>query len=375
MENLKNLKIGLVRRGYSSTGGAEAYLLRLAQALCEGGAAVTLYTSKDWPKEAWSAGEIIYLDASSPQKFSDAFEKSRHPGETILSLERVVGCDVFRAGDGVHASWLARRAPYEGWWRRAFRQIVPKHRELIALERAVFNEGGARRVIANSEMVKREIQVFYGWDPERISVVRNGYDPVLLSEEERMKARQDLRKQSGIAFSQPVILFTGSGWERKGLCFAVEAMRHCSDAVLLVAGRGHWRGSTPENVRFLGPRKDIPQLCCAADIFVLPTLYDPSSNACLEALAYGLPVVTTSANGFAELLEEDVTGNRIENPADTPALAAALSAWCDRLELSAATGLQNDLRETCIKRATAFPIEKNMRETLAALEHADPSLP
>ncbi|MFV0337149.1 MAG: glycosyltransferase family 4 protein [Chthoniobacterales bacterium] len=367
MENLKNLKIGLVRRGYSATGGAEAYLLRLAQALSETGAGVTLYTSRDWPREAWTVGEIVYLTADSPMKFSDAFEKNHRAGEIILSLERVAGCDVFRAGDGVHASWLARRARHEPWWRSAFRKMNPKHRELLDLEKKIFSEGGAKHVIANSEMVKREIQDFYGWKAERISVVRNGYDPIFRTQEERSKERIDLREQLGYGESQPLVLFTGSGWERKGLRFAVQAMRHCPDAILLVAGRGHWRGRVPVNVRFLGPRKDVPQLCCAADIFVLPTLYDPSSNACLEAMAYGLPIVTTMANGFAELIKEDETGSRIEDPTDIPALAAALSAWCDHLKVSQTGSLQNALRELCSKQAAAFSVERNLRETLKIL--------
>lgn len=376
---MENLKIGLVRRGYSPTGGAEAYLLRLAAALRGSGAEVTLYTSEEWPEEAWVAGELLRLDGSSPQAFSGAFVKRRKEREAkgrreiILSLERVAACDFFRAGDGVHASWLQRRRPYESWLRRFFRDLKGKHRELLELEQTVFGKNGARHVIANSEMVKREILEIYadsGWTEERVTVVRNGFDALAMSEDERTTARREIRESLGTSVEQRVILFTGSGWERKGLRFAIEAVEQMGDVELWVAGRGRnssaWRNSGC--VRFLGSRKDIPQLCCGADVFVLPTLYDPSSNACLEALAYGLPVVTTQANGFSELLEEGKTGSILDKPEDVAELAGALSAWCDRMMVE---DLAGTVHQNCAEQAAKFSVERNLRETLAVLVGKD----
>ena len=58
-----------------------------------------------------------------------------------------------------------------------------------------------------------------------------------------------------------------------------------------------------EKMRLLGPVADMQSLFAAADMFILPTVYDPFSNACLEALSYGLPVITTLTNGFSEIVE------------------------------------------------------------------------
>ena len=69
-------------------------------------------------------------------------------------------------------------------------------------------------------------------------------------------------------------------------------------------------------VRFLGPVSDMAACYAAADVFVAPTLYDPFSNACLEALAAGLPVLTTPANGFSEILTPGRDGEVIASPAD-----------------------------------------------------------
>ncbi len=74
---------------------------------------------------------------------------------------------------------------------------------------------------------------------------------------------------------------------------------------------------------------DMPALYGAADIFLLPTIYDPFSNACLEALAAGLPVVTTRANGFSEIIENGVHGTVMDDPRNVEAICEALLFWSD----------------------------------------------
>src|SRR4029077_19369390 len=118
------------------------------------------------------------------------------------------------------------------------------------------------------------------------------FDPEL-----REKSREELNLKP----DQIALLFAGSGWERKGLLFAIEAAALCKNRKmrLLVAGRGNarlyktrrlrfWR---EEPVKLLGEVADMLRVYSAADIFILPTTYDPFSNACLEALACGLPVI------------------------------------------------------------------------------------
>jgi len=129
---------------------------------------------------------------------------------------------------------------------------------------------------------------------------------------------------------------------------------------LLVAGRGvadRYRGT---NVRFLGPVKDIASLFASSDILLLPTWYDPFSNACLEALAAGLPVITTDANGFSEIIERGVHGD-ITSPGDVHAIAELLESWQVPGRCSAA-------REACLRLASEFSMEKNARETLRVLQ-------
>ena len=261
----------------------------------------------------------------------------------------------------MHAGWLQRRARYEPKWKSAFRWLNRKHARILELERSLFS-GRAKRVIANSQLVKRDIVQHFRFPEDRIDVVYNG----LPAHPINPGSRGTVRKELEISKDEYVAIFVGSGWERKGLRFAVEAIRQLGEdaPLLLVAGRGDERplASTPR-VRFLGPRTDIPDLLAAADVFVLPTIYDPFSNASLEALAAGLPVITTRANGFSEIIKRDVEGDLLPRPDDIEALMFSLCAWADpaRREM---------IRPRLLAKAAEFSIERNVNETLAVLEKA-----
>jgi UDP-glucose:(heptosyl)LPS alpha-1,3-glucosyltransferase len=362
------LKIAFVRRGYSPSGGAEAYLKRLGRGIVDLGHEAQLISTDDWPSEEWEFGSITRLSSNSPTGFADELEQTRSQirCDVLMSLERVWRCDVYRAGDGVHQAWLNRRRKFEMPLQRFVRATNRKHQDLLKLEESLFRKGGAVRMIANSEMVRREIIDLYNYPADKIDTVRNGvpiekfrFDPAL-----REKWRAELRLKS----NEIALLFAGSGWERKGLRFAIEAFELCRDRKLrlLVAGRGDQRGYRPkrffteEPVRFLGEVGDVRPIYAAADIFILPSIYDPSSNACLEAVAGGLPVITTRDNGFSEIIENGVHGTLVNAPNDSRALAEAIRFWSDESRRAAA-------RSTNAELASRFDISKNIEATLNVL--------
>jgi UDP-glucose:(heptosyl)LPS alpha-1,3-glucosyltransferase len=351
------MMIGLARRGYSSTGGAEAFLRRFADGLATSNHSSRLYTTSDWPEEAWTAGERITLPGRTPREFADTLA-ARHPrGECDLffSLERVWACDGYRAGDGVHAAWLQRRTVIEPPWRSKLHRFNPKHRQLLALEFALFAGGGAKKIIVNSQMIAFEIREHYGVAPDRIRLVYNGLPAATLKRPPRPErsAEGELR-----------VLFAGSGWGRKGLAFAIAAVDRLPESlrpVLSVAGRGDpGRFPASDRLRFLGPITNMAEQYEASDIFLLPTIYDPFSNACLEALAAGLPVITTRANGFAEILPANVAGAVVSDPTDVPALAAVLEQWADPALRRSAAAAGPEI-------ASAFTIERTVAQTIEAL--------
>jgi UDP-glucose:(heptosyl)LPS alpha-1,3-glucosyltransferase len=367
------LNIALVRRGYSPSGGAEAYLRRLADGIIKAGHDLQLVGTGEWPQDQWPFGSRKRLSAKSAIRFADELEQIRLQlrCDVLFSLERVWSCDVYRAGDGVHRAWLARRRKFEIPLKQFARAASRKHRDLLQLEQSLFAARKAGRVIAASQMVRDEISEVYGYPADNIDLVRNGvpldrfrFDPEL---------REKSRAQLNLKQDQITLLFAGSGWERKGLLFAIEGMALCKHRKLrlLVAGRGNprpykttrlrfWR---EEPVQFLGEVANLVPIYAAADIFILPTIYDPFSNACLEALACGLPVITTRSNGFSEIVESGVHGSIIDDPGNLTALRDAIRLWSDPPRRHAA-------RSANIECASQFDISKNVAQTLQVLMRA-----
>jgi len=361
----KRLAIAFVRRGYSQSGGAEAYLKRLAWGVLDAGHDVHLITTNDWPQTEWPFGTLHRLHYQSAIAFANELKQMRPriPCDVLMSLERVWDCHVYRAGDGVHRAWLNRRRKFEVPLQRFIRGLNHKHRDMLQLEEALFINRGAGRVIVNSHMVKSEIVDLYHYPADKIDIVQNGvplekfrFDPEL-----REKSRTDLKLKP----DQIALLFAGSGWERKGLLFAIEAMQLCRNRNmrLLVAGRGNQRSYKSKRVQFLGEVPDLVRIYAAADIFILPTIYDPFSNACLEGLACGLPVITTRANGFSEIIEDAVHGSIVDFANDLAGLRDAIQLWSDAACRAAA-------RPTNIQCAAQFDVSGNVARTLEILTQA-----
>jgi UDP-glucose:(heptosyl)LPS alpha-1,3-glucosyltransferase len=355
------MKIGLVRRGFSRAGGAESYLKRLGRGLVDAGHQLTLFSTEDWPPAEWPYGTLVRLKESTPLAFSQAVQAARKNVEILFSLERIEACDCYRAGDGVHRVWLEKRKTFEPGWKKSFRFSNGKHNQILELEQKLLGQQGTRRVITNSKLIKNEIVAEFSYPEDRISVIYNGIADVHFKK--KPGSRWDLRFDAGLTDLDIGILFAGSGWERKGLRFAIEAIRSLKDRRIkfLIAGEGKKPAFTPPNTRFLGPVEDMHSLYVAADLFVLPTVYDPFSNACLEALSSGVPVITTSSNGFSEIIQSGVHGEILDRPEDVQALANAITHWC-------AMSQKDEVRAGCIARAQEYTAARNVTETMRVLE-------
>jgi len=367
---VKKLTIAFARRGYSSTGGAEAYLTRLARGVVDSGHEVQLVSTAEWPDAQWPFGPIRRLAATSARGFADELQQIRHQLDchVLFSFERVWSCDIFRAGDGVHRAWLARRTKFELPLKQFARALNRKHRDLLQLEDSLFAKRETSRVVVASQMVRNEIVDLYKYPADAIHLIRNGvpldkfaFDPHL-----REKTRNDLKLKP----DHIVLLFAGSGWERKGLIFAIQGMALCKNRKLrlLVAGRGNQiayktkrlRFWGEEPVQFMGEIPEMVSLYAAADMFVLPTIYDPFSNACLEALACGLPVITTRSNGFSEIIVDGFHGSILDEPRNLIRLRDAIRFWSEPSRRAVA-------RSANAQQASEFDISNNVNQTLKVL--------
>jgi UDP-glucose:(heptosyl)LPS alpha-1,3-glucosyltransferase len=197
----------------------------------------------------------------------------------------------------------------------------------------MFQSSKLKKIVANSRRGKEEIIRHYRVPQEKIGVIYNGVDLDTFHPRNTVLFRESLRRELKISLDAMVILFLGSGFRRKGLDSLMVAFsrikKEVPSAVLIVAGKdGTQRYSemakrfgVERNVCFLGPTQRAKELYAASDLFALPTIYDPFSNACLEALASGTPILTTRANGVAELIREGQNGFLIEDPVDSQEIA------------------------------------------------------
>lgn len=263
--------------------------------------------------------------------------------DVVQGFSRTRQQDVYRAGGGSHAAYM------ESVYARPalLRRLSPRHRSLLAIEEAVFRDE-RQTLLCNSELVAGELAERYGVAAARLAVIYNGVD--LERFHPRARERSGTRLRSELGLEGPIALFVGSGFARKGLDRAIAGLAAAGvKADLVVAGAGDpsaFRRQAESlgiggRVHFLGVRRDVAELYAAADLFVLPTRYDPFANACLEAMAAGVVVATTPRNGAAELLVHGVSGfvceddfapvfGALEDPARLRAIAGEARAVAER---------------------------------------------
>ena len=368
------MKLALIRRQYSATGGAELYLQRLLGALVQAGHEVHLY-AESWeerpPAVKFHAINCVASRASCGWQFAEAVQAALDQScfDCVFSLERTLRQDVYRAGDGAHRVWLQRRREFASWWRKPFTGFGAFHRNMLRLEAHTLDQRNTRHIIANSEMVKLEIVEHFAFPAERIHIVRNGVD---VKRFHRGK-RAETRARFGVKDEEFLLLFVGSGWERKGLRFVLQGLAELATSrrdrcagqaggsfplpKLLVVGKGRQPAFVAEGVIFAGTMHDVENAYAAADLFVSLPIYEPAANVVFEALTAGLPVVTSSYNGAAEVIQEGITGNVIKEFWRPKIVAQTIRGWTERprrVEVEAA----------------AFSLERNVSETLAVIEGA-----
>jgi UDP-glucose:(heptosyl)LPS alpha-1,3-glucosyltransferase len=355
------MNIALARREFSVGGGAELYLQRLIGVLRDEGHKVVLVTADAGAKLDGVEVRQVSLSGSRSARVAQFDEGVQTvlagtPVDCLFSLERLSRQDVLRAGDGVHASWMEQRRRFSPAWKRWLVGRGTFHRAMMDLEMRAYSPANTRHLIINSEMVGRDVRARFGFPEDRIHLVRNGVEV----ERWRRGDREAQRAEWAVAPDEFLLLFAGSGWERKGLRFVLAAVRHLCDAgvKLAVVGKGKPLLQVPRGVRFVEPMSDLENAYAAADLFVFPPIYEPSANVVFEALAAGLPVVTSACNGAAEVIEEGINGIVVADPSDVEALVGAIEYWRTR----------PDVRPVPVK--ADLSLERNVRETLAVLELA-----
>lgn len=369
-----SIRLALVRQRYNPFGGAERFVSSALDALKEHDLSLTLIT-REWehgnsPHQVMTCNPKYLSRLGRDQSFAQGVQQmiAREKFDLVQSHERIAGCDLFRAGDGVHAAWLEQRARHQGWFGRLSDHLSPWHRYTLAAEKEMFHSPKLKAVICISEMVRQDIIRHYHVDEKKLHVIYNGIDLERFSPQLTNAHRERVRAEYNIDETTPLFIYVGSGFERKGVDSLLEALAQArSPAHLLIVGKDKQLKKyqakakalgLEKRVSFTGGVKDVTPLLGAADAFIMPTRYEPLSNAVLEALASGLPTIISHQCGAAELIQDGVNGFVCDS-LDVPALA-------QHIETLSAPGIAASMRAAA--RASVMHLGlANMSQKLIAL--------
>jgi UDP-glucose:(heptosyl)LPS alpha-1,3-glucosyltransferase len=334
-----------IREKSTKFGGAEMYLSRLSNSLTKSGIQHRVIHSI-FPNFLPSWVRIIIFNMQVCITKRNKF---------YFSLERVVCPDIYRAGDGVHKVFLTVEKKSK---------INPLHPVYLFLERRCFNN--AKRIIANSNLIKNEIINTYQIDPEKIIVVYNGIE---IKENDYEKSYAKLSKEFNISKQHKVLLYVGSGFKRKGVSEFLEIISKLEDDNIRAFIIGKEKKiedykrlakqlKVNHQVFFTGPREDVDDFYTIGHIFILPTHYEPFSNVILEAMSFKNVVFTTQQNGASEILEDEFI---MKSSNDMSIVNLINKLFKDE-------GLLDKLMKHNQLEAKNFSIEKNLRKTLNVIE-------
>ncbi len=333
------MKVAIVAFRFDQRGGSERRTYYLTKGLVERGHEVEVFAAsiEDLDLDV-KANRVPFFNGPSFMKvksFGENVERvlaGRGGFDVVHNQIRPFTDGIVTIGGGCHAEYLEHKGGRIGNF------FNPLNRVVLKMERARYREGGSRGIIAISEFVKRGILRHYPFPPEKIHIAYNGVDhkrfnPTVAA------YRDEVRSRHGLG-DEPVLLFLGSGFRRKGLDTLIRALpvikgmdREIKRLKVLVAGRDdpkpHMRLAgrlgVLDSIVFAGATREPEKYYGAADIFALPTTYEPFGNAFLEAMSCGLPVITTSRAGAAEVVSDGENGFVLNDPSNHTALAAIIA--------------------------------------------------
>jgi UDP-glucose:(heptosyl)LPS alpha-1,3-glucosyltransferase len=265
----------------------------------------------------------------------------RTGADLIVSFARAVNCDVLRAGGGVHATYVRMARRWRSAAHAAAMHLSPYHRVQMFIERRAFAAKSLRLVIAVSDLVRRDMITTLGLQESKAVTLYNGVDTERFTPPIDEAKRRRIRAEFAIPPSARVVIFAGNGFARKGLGYLIESLPAIEEApYLLVAGRDrtahrYVRQSEAvgvgSRVKFLGARTDVPLLMQACDALALPSMFEPFGNVIAEAMASGLPVLTSRYCGAAEVVPDSFREFIVPQPERTSEISSTMNLLMNRL--------------------------------------------
>ncbi|UCF90826.1 MAG: glycosyltransferase family 4 protein [Desulfobacterales bacterium] len=328
--------IGLVHTRFSPIGGVENYIGKLVPALLERNWQIHYFTARvDQPvPPGMRIHKIPVIRGTSISRMLSFAYGARRAVRAaqlplVMGFGRTIDQDIYRDGSGCLRDYQKYAGqPLNPFYRKSY----------LHLERKRFQDQRLQKVLAVSHMVRDQIIQRYRLPPAMVEVVYSGVNAQNLHPGLKRRKR-DFRKLLNIPEQARVILLIGNGFERKGVPYLIKAVSQLPirlPFVAVVAGQDkridHYRQLTAESgcaarIRFVGYQANTAALYGAADLFVLPSRFDPIANVVLEALYTGTPVITGPQVGAGELIQNGVNGFVVSDYEPTTLSRAILACY------------------------------------------------
>lgn len=361
------MKFAIIRKECSFyMGGAERYAANLCKALADLGHQVYVLAARcDGDIHPDLIHVPIKVNRTSSWAKNLSFHQNSQEALKSLDIDRVIAlsrsfpADAFRVSDPLHDFWMSVR--YPGRVHRFLQKLNPRHRAILNLEKGIFDPKYTKWIVTNSKLSKTLIPLSHDFPDERIHVIYNGVDLDLFSPSGQTR-------QCG---SRIELLFVGQDFKRKGLASLIHSLSLVKNSGhlchLRVVGKdkiGPYiklakQLGVDDQVSFEGSSREIHKYYQQADLFVFPSLYDPFANVCLESLACGLPVLTTTTNGSSELIEDGVDGYVVDGSEQHLAhrLAGAIDRFCN-----VKVAHRETMRISARKKAEKYTVKANAQQ-------------
>ncbi len=335
------MNIALIRRKYDPAGGgAEKVAANFVREITARGHQVTVVSEKFRAEET---GQLKWMPVAKNMIPASSSAVSFHRGaqrvlkfrreefDIIYSMCRTYPVDVFRVTEQLHAEWMPINYS-------KLATLNPRHQGILRLERRALDPLRVKRVVTNSELVKRQVCERFKFPEARVTVVYNGVDTKKFHPAADAKEKNSLREQLGIPAGAFVSLFVAGNFKIKGLNSALAAMGMQGNRIREKSFMAIVGGDDPvpflkfgqdlgigDKIKFCGSSRDMRSYYAASDVLLYPSLYEPFANVCLEACACGLPVITTAKNGAAQLIKNGRNGFVVSSAEALRELSAALT--------------------------------------------------
>ena len=372
------MKIALVKRRYSlKAGGSERYCVMLARGMMAAGHRVTVIGHQI---DEDLRGEVRFMPVPVSRWTSSTKNRSFavNCGHAIKAgrfdvaygLGRAFGLDAVRVTERLQSHWL--HVYYKPGFSQRLQELNPRHRTLIELERRIYLAESTRRIVTQSKLDRELLMKYYQIPEEKIRTIYNGIDSKIFHPDVR-SSREQIRQKFGLPQTAPLLVFASMDFEGKGLRTILQSLAQLPklDLHLLVLGTGPIHQfhnyarqlGVEKRVVFAGRQSDIANCYGAGDLFILPTEYEPFPNVNLEAMACGLPVLTTRTSGGADIISDCQNGYLIPTRNSLSEMTSALASYFELNDLERAS-----MSRAAIETAGRFPIENTIQRTLEMLE-------